>query len=105
MHSGHYLRAWRKYRELTLAQASDAIDLHLSVLSKIEAGKTAYTQPRLEALAKLYKCHASDLLNPPPSPDSAFPALLMAIKRLSDADQRRALAVLEAAFDKQIRAA
>jgi transcriptional regulator with XRE-family HTH domain len=105
MQTGHYLRPWRKYRGLTLAQVADAIDLHLSVLAKIEAGKTAYTQPRLEALARLYRCHVSDLLNPPPSPETALPALLMAIKRLSDDEQQRALAVLRAAFDKLSKAA
>ena len=102
---GHFLRAWRKHSRLTLAQAADAIDLHLSVLAKIEAGKTAYTQPRLEALARLYKCHPADLLHPPPSPDTALPGLLMAVRNLSDLERNKALALLKAAFDKLTRAA
>lgn len=105
MPTGHFLRAWRKHSKLTLAQAADAIELHLSVLAKIEAGKTAYTQPRLEALAKLYKCHPADLLHAPPSLDSALPALLMAIRSLSEYERQKALALLQAAFDKLSKAA
>lgn len=48
---GHFIRQWRKANKLTIERLAEMINLDHSTLSKIERGKTNYTQQTLEALA------------------------------------------------------
>lgn len=82
----HFLRAWRKSRDLTLEQVAervavigserrDAADDPLSsprsmthaTLSRIERGRQPYNQPLLEILAEIYMTDVASLLIRDPS--------------------------------------
>lgn len=75
----HYLRAWRKKRELTLEQVAERIELLSAArvladaterpltmthatLSRIERGKLPYNQHLLEVLAEIYQADVASLL-------------------------------------------
>lgn len=58
-----YLAAWRDYRGLNQDQVAETIGVSRTLLSKIEQGKSPYTQRTLEALAKAYECEPGDLLS------------------------------------------
>ena len=47
----HFIRQWRKYRQLTQEQLAARLDMSTANLSRVEAGKQPYTQPLLEAIA------------------------------------------------------
>lgn len=64
---GHYIREWRKHRDLTLEQLAERIGMTHQNLSKIERGKVAYTQPLLEKLAEEFRCEPADLIVRDPS--------------------------------------
>lgn len=58
----HYIREWRKFRELTQDQLAERIGITKSYLSKIETGKKRYDQPFLEAAAVALRCEPADLI-------------------------------------------
>jgi transcriptional regulator with XRE-family HTH domain len=69
----HYIREWRKHRELTQEQLAERIGITKSYLSKIESGKKRYDQPFLEAAAEVLRCEPADLIVRDPSdPDGIW---------------------------------
>jgi transcriptional regulator with XRE-family HTH domain len=58
----HFIREWRKFRELTQEQLAERIGITKSYLSKIESGKKRYDQPFLEAAAVALRCEPADLI-------------------------------------------
>lgn len=69
----HYIREWRKFRELTQEQLAERIGITKSYLSKIESGKKRYDQPFLEAAAVALRCEPADLIIRDPSdPDGIW---------------------------------
>lgn len=76
---GHFLREWRKQRDLTLEQVAERVELlsqarciddpalrpismtH-ATLSRIERGKIPYNQHLLELLAEIYQADAASLI-------------------------------------------
>lgn len=72
----HKLKEWRLFRDLTLEQAADAIGRDLggfthASLSRIENRKQPYSQPILEALARLYRTDVASLLSRSPGDPGA----------------------------------
>lgn len=63
----HFIREWRKYRNLTLERLAERIDVTHGALSQLERGETNYTQPMLEALADALQCTPGDLVTRPPT--------------------------------------
>lgn len=63
----HYIREWRKHRQLTQEQLAERIGIDKSYLSKIENGKKRYDQPFLEAAAEAMSCEPGDLIVRDPS--------------------------------------
>jgi transcriptional regulator with XRE-family HTH domain len=63
----HFIREWRKFRELTQEQLAERIGVTKSYVSKVEAGKRRYDQPFLEAAAEVLRCDVADLLVRDPS--------------------------------------
>lgn len=57
-----YLREWREYRNMTLEQVAEALDITAGAVSQVELGKNNYTRAMLEFLADLYNCTPADLL-------------------------------------------
>lgn len=87
---GHFLREWRKHRELTLEQVAErveilsqawadaetgtrAISMTHATLSRIERGKMPYNQHLIELLAEIYQTNiASLLIRDPSDPDGLW---------------------------------
>lgn len=69
----HFIRAWRKHRNLTLEQLADRLGVTHGALSQLERGITNYTQPMIEALADALQCEPADLIMRDPSdPDGIW---------------------------------
>jgi len=68
----HFIREWRKYRQLTQEQLAERIGVTPGAISQIEVSRVSYTQPMLEALAAELRCRPGDLLNVDPTKDQAI---------------------------------
>lgn len=69
----HYIQEWRKHRRLTQAQFAERMGLSPNHVSKIEAGRVAYTQDLLERAAAVLDCKPTDLLmRDPAGPETIF---------------------------------
>ena len=94
-----FIRAWRKYRGLTLAQLADRLQVELEVdisegqLSRIERGETPYSQDILEAVAQALRCEPADLIMRDPTQPDAIWSL---IDTLAPVERARAIAVIKA---------
>lgn len=94
-----YIRAWRKHRDLTLAQLADRLQVELEVdisegqLSRIERGETPYSQDILEALAQALRCEPADLIMRDPTQPDAIWSL---IDTLKPGERAQAIAVIQA---------
>lgn len=58
----HFIKEWRKFRELTQAQLAERVGVSDGNISHLENGNQNYTQPILEALADALQCEPADLL-------------------------------------------
>jgi transcriptional regulator with XRE-family HTH domain len=67
-----FIREWRKYRELTLEQLAERVDMTSSHLSMLERGQRGYTQETMEALAYALMCEPQDLLMRRPGNDAMW---------------------------------
>ena len=72
----HYIREWRKHRDLTLEELGEIVGVTNGALSQLERGKIAYTQPMLEALAVALQCEPRDLIGRPPGTEWGIDHLL-----------------------------
>lgn len=89
----HYIRAWRKHRELTLEKLAERIGMTHQNLGKIERYKVPYSQPLLEALAEELRCTPGDLvMRDPDAPESIWTIW----DTLKPDDKARAVQVIEA---------
>jgi transcriptional regulator with XRE-family HTH domain len=59
----HYVREWRKFRNLTQERLADRTPYTPGAISQLETGRTHYTQSMLEALADALQCTPGDLLS------------------------------------------
>lgn len=90
-----FLRQWRDYRNLTQEAAAARIGVDRSLMSKIESGRSPYTQNFLEAAAIAYLCEPADLLMRNPLDKSAIWTLMDAVKSSSVNTQKQIQAVVE----------
>jgi transcriptional regulator with XRE-family HTH domain len=94
-----FIRAWRKHKELTLAQLADRLQVELELdisegqLSRIERGETPYSQDILEAVAQVLRCEPADLIMRDPARPDAIWTLLDGLK---PAEREQAIAVIKA---------
>ena len=96
---GHFIKQWRKYRNLTQQQVADRVELDKSSVSRIETGKVEYYQSTLEAFAFALGVEPADLLRPPPSEkDQTRNELAEYVLSLDQEQQQRALRILRAAL-------
>ena len=71
--SRHFIREWRKAKNLTLEQLAERIGMTHQNLGKIERGKVPYNQVLLELIAEELRCEPADLIMRDPSaPDSIW---------------------------------
>jgi transcriptional regulator with XRE-family HTH domain len=69
----HYIKEWRKFRDLTQEQFAERVGVTKSYVSKIESGKRRYDQPFLEAAAVVLQCAPADLIiRNPTDPDGIW---------------------------------
>lgn len=57
-----FIRAWRKYRKMTLEKLAEKIDMTASHLSMLERGQRGYTQETLECIAEALRTDPANLL-------------------------------------------
>ncbi len=57
-----FIRQWRKYRNLTLEQLAERVDMTASHLSMLERGLRGYAQETLEAIADALSTDVPSLL-------------------------------------------
>lgn len=68
-----YLKQWRVYRGLTLERAAERFDMSGAQLSRVENGKSPYTQDFLELAAEAYLTDvASLLMRNPEAPEALW---------------------------------
>lgn len=68
----HFIKEWRKHRELTQDQLADRIGVAVSTISQLESYKQGYSQATLEALAEALRCEPADLLMRNPQSEDAL---------------------------------
>lgn len=69
----HFIKEWRKFRQLTQEQLADRVGVDRSYVNKIENGKKRYDQPFLETAAEAMRCEPADLIMRDPSqPESIW---------------------------------
>ena len=59
----HYVREWRKHRNLTQERLAERTPFTTGAISQLETGRTRYTQDMLEALAVALDCRPGDLIS------------------------------------------
>jgi transcriptional regulator with XRE-family HTH domain len=89
----HYIREWRKHRQLTQEQLAERIGIARSYLTKIERGTRRYDQPFLEAAAEQLRCEPCDLIMRDPSDPEGIWSIW---DRLGPTQRVQAMAVLRA---------
>lgn len=62
----HFIKEWRKFRDLTQDQLAGRIGSATSTISQLETGKQGYSQALLEELAEALSCEPWDLLHVDP---------------------------------------
>lgn len=95
-----FIRSWREYRNLSLAQLVDRLVdpntfeplMTAASLSRIERGLQPYSQPQLEAIAEALGCQAGDLITRNPTDSEAIWSIW---ETLDDAGRKRAIEVLK----------
>lgn len=62
-HRPTYIRAWRKFRGITIEQLAEAADCSPGNISQLERGAQGYSQEMLEAIADALNCLPGQLLD------------------------------------------
>lgn len=94
----HFLREWRKYRQLTQERLAERISVTPGTISQLENGQISYTQPTLEALAVALNCEPGDILSRDPAMDDAVADLRRLLQTAGASDQQKAIRVLKEMF-------
>lgn len=75
-----FLKEWRKHRGLTLETAAPEFDMSPAQLSRIENGKSPYTQDMLELAAAVYETDIASLLfRDPKNSDQLWHAIVRSL--------------------------
>lgn len=88
-----HLREWREHRDYSLEEAAEEFGMTHGQLSRIERGKSPYSQRLLENAAVLYRCTVIDLLSR--APDEAE-SLFAAYAELDEAGRQQAARLIAA---------
>lgn len=68
----HFVKQWRKYKDLTQEQLAERIGVTPGAISQLELGRVSYTQNMLEAIADEFGITPGDLLNVDPTREKAM---------------------------------
>ena len=58
----HFIREWRRHRDMSQEELAAAIGVTTGSISHLETGKMGFTQATLEALATALNCQPADLI-------------------------------------------
>lgn len=89
----HYVREWRKFRNLTQERLAERTPFTTGAISQLETGRTGYTQDMLEALAVALDCEPGDLLSRNPFAEGE---VIHLFESLPEDKRKDALAILRA---------
>lgn len=89
-----YLRPWREYKKMTLAQVGEAIKLDQAALARIELGKTPYDQVHLQQLSELYGATIMELLYHDPFRPRYSDEVAEKVKRINSTSDLKAIETL-----------
>lgn len=97
-----YFREWRKFRELNLSDAAEAMGVTESAVSRLERAVTPYDQVHLMQLSKLYRCSIPDLLGRDPLRQKPVDELIDRVRKLTEPEEiKAALGVVNALLAKR----
>jgi transcriptional regulator with XRE-family HTH domain len=68
----HFIKEWRKFKQLTQEQLAERIGVTPGAISQLELGRVSYTQNMLEAIAVEFGVKPGDLLNVDPTREAAM---------------------------------
>jgi transcriptional regulator with XRE-family HTH domain len=94
----HFIREWRRYRELTQERLAERVNMSVASISQLETGKQGYSQETLEKLADALSCQPGELLMRDPLRDDAPWSILDSLKPETRA---QAITVLRALYDAE----
>ena len=75
-----FLQKWRRHRGLTQEQAAELLGFSAPIISRIESGKSPYTQRFIEIAADVYGCTPGDLLDTDPTIKSPLNSIIELLK-------------------------
>lgn len=80
----NYIRAWRKARDMSLADLAAQVGMDKGNLSKVERGLLPYHQEMMEKIAAALRCEAADLIQRegPGAPESIHAVAVRASERV-----------------------
>ena len=87
--TSHFIKAWRKFRNLTQEQVAERMGIDASTFGRVERGKVPYDQDFLELAAVALRCDPWDLLHRDPSKEGNVIDMMRALdeKRRAEAEQ------------------
>jgi transcriptional regulator with XRE-family HTH domain len=87
----HYVKEWRKHRDLSQEQLADRIGKSRGLISQIESGKTYLTEDMIYALADAFQCEPGDLFRVNPLKAGKVIDITDSLKNAPEALQAEAL--------------
>jgi transcriptional regulator with XRE-family HTH domain len=91
-----FLREWREFRDMTLEEAAERLEIHHTTLLRIEKRQSPYNQDFLERAALVYGCEPTDFLDNNPQSWNVPRLVYDRVKQASPDKQREVMAVIEA---------
>lgn len=92
------VKARRKLRKWTQADLASAVDLSITAIHNLEAGKNGFTDKTLAALAKAFGCRPADLLldlNEEEAPIVGDENIQAVLKRITGLKEQNITALLQ----------
>lgn len=94
-----FLKEWREASGLDQDEIAERIGVSRTLLSKMENGKTPYTQRTLEAAARVYNCTPAQLLTQNPNRPDSFIPLFEKAEKTEGSRRTQLLAIIAAALN------
>ncbi|WP_425313720.1 helix-turn-helix domain-containing protein [Pseudovibrio exalbescens] len=94
-YSHRYIQKWRLNAGLTQSQAGEKLELSAPLISRVESGKTQYTQYFIERAAEAYGCTPGQLLDLDPSTASVRREIEKKLLSASEEDLQKCLTILK----------
>lgn len=87
----HYVKEWRKKRDLTQERLAERIDRSRGLISQYESGETELSEETIYALAEAFNIAPGDILNVNPDKEGLLVDITDALRGKSPAVQAEVL--------------